>query len=81
MASASPDTKVVTIEIDPAIAEIARENSRYAKMEDRIELIVGASLDILPLLAQDVAAGRRPPFDFSFIDADKANALNYSIGR
>ena len=77
MASTSPATKVVTIEIDPTIAEIARENIRYAKMEDRIELIVGAALDVLPLLAQDVSAGRRAPFDFSFIDADKANALNY----
>ena len=77
MANASPDNKVVTTEIDPAIAEIARENIRYAGMEDRIELIVGAALDVLPLLAQDVSAGRRPPFDFSFIDADKANALNY----
>ena len=77
MASANPDTKVVTIEIDPATAAIARENIRYAKMEDRIELIVGAALDVLPLLAADVSAGRRPPFDFSFIDADKVNALNY----
>lgn len=76
MASANPDTKIVTIGIDPAIAKIARENIRYAKMEDRIELIVGAALDVLPLLASDVSAGRRTLFDFSFIDADKVNALN-----
>ena len=76
MASANPDTKVVTREIDPTTAEIARENIRYAKMEDRIELIVGVALDVLPSLAADVSAGRRPPSDFPFIDADKVSALN-----
>ena len=47
-------------------------------MEDRIELIVGAALGVLPVLAQHVAAGRRPPYDLSSIDADKVNALKYS---
>ena len=77
MASSSPDVKVVTIEIDAKIAAIARENIRFAGMEDRIEVIVGGALDVLAKLAEDVRTGRRESFDFSFIDADKENALNY----
>ena len=77
MASSNPDVKVVTLEIDPQIAEIARENIRYAGLEDRIELIDGAAADVLPKLVDEVAQGKRPKFDFSFIDADKENALNY----
>ena len=77
MASAAPDIKVVSLEIDPAIAEIARENIRFAGMEGRIEVTVGAALDVLPTLAKDVEEGKREKFDFSFIDADKENAIDY----
>lgn len=77
MASASPEIKVVTLEIDPDIAEIARHNIRFAGLEDRIEVYVGAALDLLPRLADEIQQGRRERFDFSFIDADKANALPY----
>ncbi|KAL8842041.1 MAG: hypothetical protein Q9176_002979 [Flavoplaca citrina] len=57
----------------PRIAEI---NIRYAGLNDRIELLVGAAADLLPQLVDDVKQGRRPQFDFSFIDADKDNALH-----
>ena len=77
MASSSPDVRVVTLEIDPHVAEIARENVRHAGLEDRVEIVVGAAADLLPQLADDVKQGKRPPFDFSFIDADKDNALSY----
>ena len=77
MASASPDIKVVSIEIDPGVAEIARENIKAAGMERQLEILVGSALRILPELAKDVKEGRREPFDFSFIDADKREALDY----
>ena len=77
MATSSPHVKVTTIEIDPEIAEIARENIRFAKLEDRIELIVGAALDVLPRLATEIEQKKRERFDFSFIDADKENAWPY----
>lgn len=77
MASSSPHVKVTTIEIEPEIAEIARENIRFAKLEDRIELIVGAALDVLPRLASEIEQNKRERFDFSFIDADKENAWPY----
>lgn len=77
MGSSSPDVRIVSIEIDKTVAEIARENIRMAGMEGRIEVVVGAALDVLRQLATEVEAGRRPKFDFCFIDADKANALSY----
>ena len=77
MASASPDTKVTSIEIDEGVAEIARENIRFAGMQDRIEVLVGSALDVLPELCRDIEEGRMERVDFSFIDADKAEALDY----
>ena len=77
MASASPDVKVVSIEIDPAVADIARENVKAAGMERQIEILVGSALEILPQLAKEVEDGKRGEFDFSFIDADKREALDY----
>ncbi|KAL8928051.1 MAG: hypothetical protein Q9172_001106 [Xanthocarpia lactea] len=77
MASSNPEVRVVTLEIDPNTAEIARENIRFAGLEDRIEVLVGAALDLLPRLAGEIEQGKRDRFDFSFIDADKANALPY----
>lgn len=50
MASAGPDVHVTTIEIDGAIAAIARENIKFAGFEDRIQVIVGDALDLLPKL-------------------------------
>lgn len=77
MASANPGSKLVTIEIDEGRAAVARENIEFAGLSDRVELIVGAALDVLPRLAEEIAQGTRKKFDFSFIDADKANALPY----
>ncbi|KAL8851416.1 MAG: hypothetical protein Q9221_003687 [Calogaya cf. arnoldii] len=77
MASSGPDVKVVSIEIDPQVAEVARENVRNAGLEDRIEIVVGGAADILPQLVDSVKQGKRAAFDFSFIDADKPSALHY----
>ncbi|KAL8768500.1 MAG: hypothetical protein Q9209_005291 [Squamulea sp. 1 TL-2023] len=65
MASASPEIKVVTLEVDADIAEIARENIRFAGLEDRIEVVVGAALDLLPRLADEIKQGERAIFPLS----------------
>ena len=77
MASANPQTKVVSLEIDADVADIARENVKTAGMEHQIEIIVGSALQILPQLAKEIEEGERERFDFSFIDADKREALDY----
>lgn len=77
MASSSPTVQVTSIEIDEDIAAVARENIRFAGLEERVEVIVGAAHDVLPKLADEIEQGKKPKFDFSFIDADKASALSY----
>ncbi|MDT5065045.1 MAG: hypothetical protein QOK02_1200 [Mycobacterium sp.] len=64
--------RVVTLEFNPAHAEVARANLDRAGVGDRVEIIVGAALDTLPRLAEH---GER--FDVFFIDADKENNVAY----
>jgi predicted O-methyltransferase YrrM len=63
------DGQVVTLEIQPQYAEVARANLARAGVGDRVEIRVGAALDLLPAV--------EGPFDLVFIDADKANQDNY----
>ncbi|MGV0774350.1 O-methyltransferase [Mycolicibacterium elephantis] len=67
-----PAGHVVTLEYEPAHAEVARENLARAGVADRVEIVVGAALDTLPTLA-----GRGEKFDMVFIDADKENNVAY----
>lgn len=64
---------VVTVEFDPRHAEVARANVAHAGVADRVDLRVGAALDVLPKIESEGGA----PFDLSFIDADKANNAAY----
>lgn len=74
MARALPDDgRVITLELEPKHAEIARANFDAAGVSDRIEIRVGAALDSLRVLHESAA----PPFDFIFIDADKQSMPEY----
>ncbi len=74
LASALPaGGRLVTLEISPRHAAVARGNFERAGLADRIELIVGPALDSLSQLT----ARMREPFDLVFIDADKPNNPNY----
>lgn len=77
IASSSPDIKVTTVEVDAKHAAVAREAIEYAGLSDRIEVLDGAGLDVLPKLHDEVTAGKRPKWDLVFIDADKENNLAY----
>jgi predicted O-methyltransferase YrrM len=78
LASANPHlVKLTTVEYDAHHAEVARKNVEAAGLADRIEVIHGAALDVLPRLRDEVKAGKREQFGFVFIDADKANNWNY----
>ncbi|OLB76001.1 MAG: methyltransferase [Actinobacteria bacterium 13_2_20CM_2_71_6] len=61
--------RVVTLEADPRYAEVARANVARAGLSDVVEVRVGPALATL--------AGLDGPFDFVFIDADKANNPPY----
>lgn len=65
--------RVVTVEFDPRHAEVARANVAHAGVADRVDLRLGAALDVLPKIESEGGA----PFDLSFIDADKANNAAY----
>ncbi|MDO8501305.1 MAG: O-methyltransferase [Gemmatimonadaceae bacterium] len=65
--------RVVTLEIDPKHAEVAKANFVRAGLSDRIETRTGNALDILPRLAAEGYG----PFDFVFIDADKPSIPTY----
>ncbi|MGW9120353.1 O-methyltransferase [Streptomyces sp. NPDC055663] len=65
--------KVVTLEADPAYAEVARANIERAGLADVVEIRVGRALDTLP----ELAAQGYGPFDVVFIDADKPSNPNY----
>ncbi len=64
-----PSGKLITIERDPRHAGIAREAFRTAGLEERVELIEGGALEVLPTLS--------PGFDAVFIDADKGPLPRY----
>ncbi|MBN9550785.1 MAG: O-methyltransferase [Alphaproteobacteria bacterium] len=67
------DGKVVTLELDPHHAKVARSNFERAGVSDRVDLRVGPALQSLAALAGENAN----PFDLIFIDADKPNNPNY----
>lgn len=68
-----PDGKLITIELNPAHAKLAHANLESAGVSDRVDLRLGAALDILPQLESD----GEPAFDFIFIDADKPSNIVY----
>ncbi|RFB75026.1 O-methyltransferase [Methylovirgula sp. 4M-Z18] len=70
MARALPaDGRIVTIEAKEQHAKIAHANIARAGLADRVDIRVGAALDVLPSL--------EGPFDLIFIDADKPNNPYY----
>lgn len=64
---------VITLEANATHADIARANVERAGLSGRIEIRLGNALDTLPQLA----AEKQPPFDFTFIDADRPNLADY----
>ncbi len=68
-----PDGRLITLELNPDHARVARANLAYAGLEAVTEVKVGPALESLARLAADPPL----PFDFFFIDADKANNPGY----
>jgi|SRR5476649_2047154 len=66
-----PGGTLITIEADPAHAQVARTNIGNAGLSNVIELRVGQAMVELPKL---ISAA---PFDLIFIDADKPNNPGY----
>jgi predicted O-methyltransferase YrrM len=67
----APGGKLITLEVNPRHAEVARHNFERADVGDRVTIRVGPALETLPDLRSEA------PFDLIFIDADKGNYINY----
>ena len=67
------DGKVVTLELDPHHAKVARSNFERAGVSGKVDLRLGPALQSLAALGSENAG----PFDLIFIDADKPNNPNY----
>jgi predicted O-methyltransferase YrrM len=61
------DGRLVTLELEPRHAEVARANLARAGLETLVEVRVGSALETLGALVADGVE----PFDMVFIDADK----------
>ena len=68
-----PDGSLVTLELDPDCASIARSNFSFAGLGERIDLREGPALESLAHLAAEGGS----PFDFVFLDADKEHHPDY----
>lgn len=74
MARALPaDGELITLEIDPRAAAVAKRNLERAGVADRTRIILGPAAESLARLTADKAN----PFDLVFIDADKQNSVPY----
>ncbi|CAG7654878.1 O-methyltransferase [Paenibacillus allorhizosphaerae] len=67
------DGRLITIELDPGFAAVARSNISLADVHHLVEIRNGAALDQLALLENE----HPDAFDLIFIDADKPNNPGY----
>jgi caffeoyl-CoA O-methyltransferase len=68
------DGRILACDVSAEWTAVARRHWREAGVADKIELRLQPALQTLDA---ELAAGKSGSFDFAFIDADKANYLNY----
>ena len=66
-----PAGRLITLEIDPDRASVARESVEDAGLAGRVELRIGDALEMM------AAMDPQPPFDAVFLDADKERYCDY----
>jgi predicted O-methyltransferase YrrM len=70
----APDGRLITIEQNDRHADFAKAEFETAGIGDRVEIIRGAALDVLPVLAERLGP---ESVDFTFIDARKSEYVEY----
>ena len=68
-----PEGRLISLEVDPVHADVARRNLGRAGLADRVEVRLGPAIETLPKLLEEGAG----PFDLSFLDADKPLSAEY----
>jgi predicted O-methyltransferase YrrM len=70
MAAALPEGgRLDTLEINDELEDLIREAFRRAGMEDRVRLVIGDALDVLPMIDET--------YDLVYIDANKRDYVAY----
>ncbi|MHB1987629.1 MAG: O-methyltransferase [Acidimicrobiales bacterium] len=69
----APGGRLISLEIDPTHATVARANIARAGLSDRVEIRLGRALDSLAALGEE----QLEAFDLVFIDADKQSTADY----
>jgi predicted O-methyltransferase YrrM len=67
------DGRLISLEVNPAHAEVARANIEAAGLSAIVEVRLGRAIDSLPVLEEQSLG----PFDLVFIDADKSSNADY----
>jgi predicted O-methyltransferase YrrM len=67
------DGSMVSLEANPDYADVARSNIAAAGLSDKVSVLTGLAADSL----EELIRSKTPPFDFIFIDADKASYPDY----
>lgn len=67
----APGGKLITLEVEPRHAEVARQHFIQTGVADRVEIRQGNAHDLLGSLSEEA------PFDFVFIDAEKSGYPDY----
>lgn len=65
--------RLVSLEVNPAHAEVARKNLERAGLGDVVEVRLGPAIQSLPVIHEEGGEA----FDFVFIDADKPSNADY----
>jgi caffeoyl-CoA O-methyltransferase len=64
---------MISLEIDPHHAAVARKNIERAGLSSKVDILEGKAIDLLPKLLAENSG----PFDMIFIDADKPPYAEY----
>jgi caffeoyl-CoA O-methyltransferase len=74
LAKALPEGgRLITLEVDPHHANIAKKNISRAGFAEKVEIRTGKAIDLLPVMVKE----NEGPFDMIFIDADKPPYTEY----
>jgi predicted O-methyltransferase YrrM len=68
------DGRLITVEFEDAHADFAQKELETAGVADKVEVLRGAALDLLPNIAERVGEAS---VDFVFVDAQKSEYVDY----
>ncbi|MFG0276187.1 MAG: O-methyltransferase [Phycisphaerales bacterium] len=71
----APGGRLITIEVDPDHAAFAQAEFERAGIADRVEIRIGAALDVLPGILRELEPA---PIDVAFLDAVKTEYTAYT---